>query len=473
MKLTIRIVLILCFTIRRTAGYRLPLLPHKYKISFYKGTTVTRIDPIDDNVHGFILEPFNRLLDEARVYHEHEAVDVIGSVVAIGDVVLVQSSSGPKIRRTVVIEDDELVYDHYIFCLQLLDIQRKNICLTYIECMLRSNNKSLKDMQNMPYPDQDYTMVGYNRLINDETTYKKEQLSEQHVRLYDSLTSKQKGIYSTVIDAVDNNKGDMFFIYVYGGTGKTYLYKTMSAALRSKGDIVLNVASSGIAALLLEGGRTAHSRSDPLVASDKDVVNATINASYLWDHCTVLRLTVNMRLAVGSTESEKKEIQESADWILDIGNGKVGGRNDGESNVVFPDNMLIPETDDDVGDEKSYESSDSVCLADDDSNFDDSIYTTEFLNGLRMAGVPHHNINLKIGAPVMLMRNIDQRARLCNGTMLQVLRMGTNIIEAKIISGGSVGTVCAILRMVISPTDTKMPFKLNRRLSFLFKFVLP
>ncbi|GJV15049.1 replication protein A 70 kDa DNA-binding subunit B [Tanacetum coccineum] len=94
------------FAIAENSG-RLPLLPHKYKISFYKGTTVTRIDPIDDNVHGFILEPFNRLLDKARVYHEHEVVDVIGSVVAIGDVVPVQSSIGRKIRRTVVIEDAE------------------------------------------------------------------------------------------------------------------------------------------------------------------------------------------------------------------------------------------------------------------------------------------------------------------------------------------------------------------------------
>ncbi|GKC56720.1 replication protein A 70 kDa DNA-binding subunit B [Tanacetum coccineum] len=88
---------------------RLPLLPHKYKISFYKGTTITRIDPIDDNVHEIILEPFKRLLDEACVYHEHEAVDVIGSVVAIGDVVPLQSSASRKIRRTVVIEDDELL----------------------------------------------------------------------------------------------------------------------------------------------------------------------------------------------------------------------------------------------------------------------------------------------------------------------------------------------------------------------------
>ncbi|GKG02435.1 ATP-dependent DNA helicase PIF1-like protein [Tanacetum coccineum] len=34
----------------------------------------------------------------------------------------------------------------------------------------------------------------------------------------------------------------------------------MTATLRSEGKIVLNVASSGIAALLLDRGRTAHSR---------------------------------------------------------------------------------------------------------------------------------------------------------------------------------------------------------------------
>ncbi|GJV32093.1 ATP-dependent DNA helicase PIF1-like protein [Tanacetum coccineum] len=83
-------------------------------------------------------------------------------------------------------------------------------------------------------------------------------------------------------------------------------------------------------------------------------------------------------------------------------------------------------------DEKLYESSYSVGLADEDSNFDDSVYTTEFLNGLKMSGVPHHNINLKI---------------------------------AKIISGGRVGTICAIplSAYVISPSDTKMPFKLKQR----------
>lgn len=51
-----------------------------------------------------------------------------------------------------------------------------------------------------------------------------------------------------------------FFVDGPGGTGKTFLYTVLLAAVRARGGIALSVASSGIAALLLEGGRTAHSR---------------------------------------------------------------------------------------------------------------------------------------------------------------------------------------------------------------------
>jgi hypothetical protein len=50
------------------------------------------------------------------------------------------------------------------------------------------------------------------------------------------------------------------FVDGYGGTGKTYLWKAITTKLRSQGKIVLAVASCGIAALLLQGGRTSHSR---------------------------------------------------------------------------------------------------------------------------------------------------------------------------------------------------------------------
>ncbi|GJZ15133.1 replication protein A 70 kDa DNA-binding subunit B [Tanacetum coccineum] len=87
---------------------RLPLLPHRYKISFYKSTTVTHIHPFDNNTNGFILKPFNHLLDsEYHGYHENDVVDVIGSVVGIGDIILIMSCSAKKIRRTIVIEDVE------------------------------------------------------------------------------------------------------------------------------------------------------------------------------------------------------------------------------------------------------------------------------------------------------------------------------------------------------------------------------
>ena len=51
-----------------------------------------------------------------------------------------------------------------------------------------------------------------------------------------------------------------FFLYDYGGTGKTFIWRALAIALRSKGEIVLIVASSEIVALLIPGERTAHSR---------------------------------------------------------------------------------------------------------------------------------------------------------------------------------------------------------------------
>ena len=55
-------------------------------------------------------------------------------------------------------------------------------------------------------------------------------------------------------------KVEIFFIDGFGGSGKTYFYNTILPAIISKGEIAIAIAlaSSGIASLLLEGGRTAH-----------------------------------------------------------------------------------------------------------------------------------------------------------------------------------------------------------------------
>ncbi|GJX92630.1 replication protein A 70 kDa DNA-binding subunit B [Tanacetum coccineum] len=88
-------------------GGKLPLLPHDWKLSFYKNTNVTRIDQIDENFIGFKSEPFTRILDTNEEYEDKDAVDVIGTVVGIGEIVAVNSIGSKKIRRKVVIEDEE------------------------------------------------------------------------------------------------------------------------------------------------------------------------------------------------------------------------------------------------------------------------------------------------------------------------------------------------------------------------------
>ncbi|KNZ81734.1 hypothetical protein J132_10937 [Termitomyces sp. J132] len=62
------------------------------------------------------------------------------------------------------------------------------------------------------------------------------------------------------MDSVYNNLGKMIFIHSAGGYGKTFVCNTLASTVQSNGDVSFCVASSEIAALLLEGSRTAHSR---------------------------------------------------------------------------------------------------------------------------------------------------------------------------------------------------------------------
>jgi hypothetical protein len=62
------------------------------------------------------------------------------------------------------------------------------------------------------------------------------------------------------LNAVTNKEGKLFFVYGSGGTGKTFVWTTLLSRLQRQGKIMLIVASSGIASLLLLGGRIAHSK---------------------------------------------------------------------------------------------------------------------------------------------------------------------------------------------------------------------
>ncbi|XP_021985033.1 uncharacterized protein LOC110880914 [Helianthus annuus] len=140
------------------------------------------------------------------------------------------------------------------------DEEIKNLALLEIEKFLLRNNSSLRNYSNMPYPDDESISSSNNRLINEELSYYQNTMKDELNNMLVLLTDEQRNVFYQIMESVRTNKGGVFFLYGYGGTGKTFLWKTLSAAIRSKSEIVLNVASSGIASLLLSGGRIAHSR---------------------------------------------------------------------------------------------------------------------------------------------------------------------------------------------------------------------
>ncbi|OWZ17985.1 Helitron helicase [Phytophthora megakarya] len=65
---------------------------------------------------------------------------------------------------------------------------------------------------------------------------------------------------------------------------------------------------------------------------------------------------------------------------------------------------------------------------------DTSTFPEECLNCLRISGMAPHKPNLKVGAPIILLRNINGESGLCNGMRLQVYHMHDHYIEAKVLT---------------------------------------
>ncbi|GFX61048.1 ATP-dependent DNA helicase [Trichonephila clavipes] len=100
--------------------------------------------------------------------------------------------------------------------------------------------------------------------------------------------------------AITEQSGGLFFIDAPGGTGKTFLLSLILATIRSQNNIALAIASSGIAATLLDGGRTTHSALKlplNLQSTEAPTCNISQNSGMgkvlqtcqiiIWDECTM------------------------------------------------------------------------------------------------------------------------------------------------------------------------------------------
>ncbi|GJZ35269.1 DNA helicase [Tanacetum coccineum] len=438
--------------------------------------------------------------------------------------------------------------------LYINDPELEGSALYELEIILNSYSKTVKDF-GLPPLSKKLLEELRNKELMEEKSYNRVELAKEVANLVPKLNVDQRRIYDLILTAAAEDKQALIFVYGHGGTGKTFLWKTLIGALRSEGKIVLAVASSGIASLLLPAGRTAHSRfklpleltdeslcnikknthmgnllaetnliiwdespmndrrcfetldrslRDILNSPDKlfggksivlggdfrqtlpvkkgaskaEIIASSVAESELWPYFRVCRLKENMRLLQPFINEEEQRLSKSfAKWILDIGDGKIGEPDVADANssswVRIPDAYCIPDdNEDDINsmvlalveaESTIYKSSDEALPVGNNIGEVEVLYPTEYLNSLRISGFPPHELELKVGAPIMTLRNVNLQGGLCNGTRMIVKKLWSKLIEAQIITGNRIGEKVYIPRIILTHKDPHMSFIFKRK----------
>jgi ATP-dependent DNA helicase PIF1 len=144
------------------------------------------------------------------------------------------------------------------------DYHRNNPCKKVVEqfvlidvCdMLQSMGKDLRSFP-LPLIDSSDVVAGIAWEIFEERII---EVNEEDKNLHESFNTEQFAAYKTIISTIESLDGGVFFIDGPGGTRKTFLYRALLGTVRSQDKIVAATATSGVAASIMPGGRTAHSR---------------------------------------------------------------------------------------------------------------------------------------------------------------------------------------------------------------------
>lgn len=119
------------------------------------------------------------------------------------------------------------------------------------------------------------------RDIIAQETYDVVEQGNAYENMYLEANEEQRAIINEVIAAVTSQQvvNKVFCLTALGGCGKTYVQKTIMCKLRSLGLDCIPCAYSGIAASLLEGGRTIHNVFKlPIPITEASVSGITLNS---------------------------------------------------------------------------------------------------------------------------------------------------------------------------------------------------
>lgn len=460
-----------------------------------------------------------------------------------------------------------------------------------IEDRLQGLGKELKDY-GLPDPshaarqsimalDASMTRNALPRVLREEMCYDRGEQTTAGNAHYEVLTNGQRIVTDHVLDCIQRGQPAAIFVHANAGCGKTFMFNTMLEKVRGQGHVALAVAQSGIAATLLRGGRTAHSRfhlpldpkptstcnysaqSDtaklireaklilwdegpmahryhletldrslrdtmqvdepfggkvivlagdyrqtlPVIprANRGQIVGSTHPRSPLWQHFRIFFLRDNMRVI--NAGGDAVDSQWYMDWLLRVGDGReqrpidapidtpldfieipprlcleqasrealidfvypdlvqnhVDHKWMAERAILAPHNSTVQDINNSMldimpGEEHVLYSADSINPSEMHGELDVPV---EYLNTLNGSGLPPHELRLKRGVPIMLLRNLDPPEGLCNGTRLIV----EDVINGKVLKATIAGTNRTILlpRIELQPKDGIFPFSWKRR----------
>jgi hypothetical protein len=471
----------------------------------------------------------------------------------------------------------------------------KRCALYDIDRILQEVDSSLNAFFNLPrdieLPQAIKARFFHGEIPDQDNLDRFQMEAERNINL---LNADQQTAFTNIINAIQGEtQQKLFFIDGPGGTGKSFLYNTLITYIR--GELrkpLIVVASSGIAALILHGGRTAHSTFNiPVPITNESVCNIGLRqeiakriqgaAAIFWDEAPMqhrytfeavdrsfrdimgqpdvpfggkvfvfggdfrqilpivvrgsrshienaclkhskriwhavetLKLKQNMRVR------QDPQNQPFVDFLLRIGEGReptltMNQHNDyvripdayifhptNPSETNTPAKQLIKEIYHDLratqlqpnflierailttlnedvnklndiatdmlpGDPaRTYLGLDTIVEGNADAL---SKYPLEFVNSIDPPNLPPFKLKLKVGQPVILIRNLNTKEGLCNGTRFIIRELGVRSIKVEALVGQFRGHNIALPRIPITTTDGDSSPVLFRRLQFPIK----
>ena len=173
------------------------------------------------------------------------------------------------------------------------ELDRRSWVLLQLQKYLHAFEKSLVDF-GFTLPTEMHSVNQDCNYRFDEERVRRTQLNQSEIsRSVAQLNSEQRVFFDTVVGSlIPDSQCRCFFLDAPGGTGKTFTLNVLLATIRSNGNNAIAVATSGIAAALLDGGRTFHSKLKCPLKVDNDTHLSIPAQSDLADYIRSVKVIV-------------------------------------------------------------------------------------------------------------------------------------------------------------------------------------